>query len=147
LDRLLDAPRRSYALYPVGELVEATALAGALAHPDPREGMRLIWGSHTAYATQTWYGRVFTKYLTPDPWTALRWLEASHDYLEGYGEWRMELRGSGSAIVHFLDEYLWLDALRGACEGMLTLCGTSGRVDVETDGPFKGRLLVRWDPR
>src|SRR5262249_35825030 len=43
LDRILDAPRRSYALYPVSELVEATAIAGALAAVDPREGMRELW--------------------------------------------------------------------------------------------------------
>jgi len=145
LDRILDRPRRSYGLYPVSELVEATAVAGALVNPiDPREGMRNIWRDNPAYATQTWYGRVFAKYLAPNPVTALRWLEISHDYIENYGTWRLEVRGPRCAVMHHLDEYFWLDALRGACEGLLVLCGANGRVEMECDSPFAGRFQIEW---
>jgi uncharacterized protein (TIGR02265 family) len=144
LNSLLATPRRSYALYPVAELVEAAAIAGALAHADPRTGMRELFRGYPAYATKTWYGRVFTKYLAPGPVTALHWLEVSHDYIENYGQWRLERRGPHHVIMHHVDEYLWLDALRGACEGMLMLCGATAEVEVETDGPFDGRFVIRW---
>src|SRR5262249_4108153 len=103
-----------------------------------------IWRDNPAYATQTWYGRVFSKYLAPNPLTALRWLEISHDYIENYGEWRLEGRGTGHAVMHHVDEDFWLHALRGACEGMLTLCGATGHVELESDGLFSGRLVIRW---
>jgi uncharacterized protein (TIGR02265 family) len=146
LDRILETQRRSYALYPVKELVEATAIAGALANADPREGMRELFRGNTAYVTQTWYGRVFTKYLAPNPLTALRWVEISHDYIENYGGWRLEVRGAHSAIMHHVDEYFWLDALRGACEGMLSLCGAPADVGLECDSPFAGRFVIEWQP-
>jgi uncharacterized protein (TIGR02265 family) len=145
LDRILEPQRRVYALYPVVELVEATAIAGALVHADPREGMRELFRDHTAYVTQTWYGRAFSKYLAPNPLTALRWIENCHDYIESYGRWRLEIRSANSAIMHHLDEYFWLDALRGSCEGMLTLCGTTADVALECDGPFNGRFVIDWN--
>jgi hypothetical protein len=42
---------------------------------------------------------------------------------------------------------VWLDAYRGACEGMLELCGVQGEVRCELDSPFSGRLVITWDPR
>jgi hypothetical protein len=86
---------------------------------------------------------VFAKYLRP--YDALRWLERSRDYIANYGKWRLEDRGEGHAIMHKYDEYFWLDAFRGACEGMLTVCGVRGDVRCELDTTFNGRLVIRWE--
>lgn len=143
--RFLTVPHHSYALYPATELVEAFAIAGALIHPDPREGMRELFSGSIRYVTQTWYGKFFSKYLRP--YDALRWIERSREYIANYGRYRLEPRGDNDAILHKYDEYFWLDALRGGCEGMLEACGVRGEVKIELDSPFCGRFVIHWtDP-
>jgi hypothetical protein len=142
LDRFRLAERKSYSLYPVRELVEAFAIGGAIAHKDVREGMRQLFTSNVRYQTHYWYGRVFLRYLRP--YDALRWLERSRDYIGDYGHWRLEYRSEGHAIMHKRGEYFWFDALKGAAEGLLDVCGVHGEVQVEEDAPFNGRFIFRW---
>jgi Protein of unknown function (DUF2378) len=145
LARFMRATYRSYALYPVIDVVEAFGIAASLVHTDPHEGLRQLFSGTAPYVTSTWYGRVFARYTTP--YDAMRWLERSREYVANYGGWRLESRGEGHAIFHKHEEYFWLDALRGGCEGLLRICGVVGTVDLELDDPFNGRLVVRWTPR
>ena len=133
----------SYSLYPVRELVEAFAIAGATVDPNVREGMAQLFRSNVRYQTTNWFGRVFRKYLRP--YDALRWLERSRDYIGNYGRWRLESRGPGHAIMHKYSEYFWFDALRGAAEGLLEMCEVQGEVTVEEDSAFNGRFVFRWE--
>ncbi len=145
LKALLTTSRRSYGFYPVRELIEAYAIAGALVNADPIEGMRaLFWGA-VGYSAGTWYGRAFSRYIRPDPAAALRWLERSREYVANYGSWRLEVRSPEHAIMHMFDEFFWIEgAQRGGCEGLLTACGVEGEVLADLDAPFRGRLDIRW---
>jgi uncharacterized protein (TIGR02265 family) len=146
LARLL-APRRSYAFYPARDFVEAYAVAGAIVHSDPLQGVRQLFTGATTYFSASWYGRAFTRFLQPDPRSALGWIERSRDYVANYGRWRLESRGPEHAVLHLFDEYFWLEGHRGGCEGLLTACGVEGELLAEQDGLFNGRLDIRWQLR
>lgn len=138
--------RRSYELYPATELILLSSTAGALVHPDPVEGMRLVHASTANYFASTWYGRTFRRFLRPDPHEALGWIERSRHHIANYGQWRYEKRSHDRGILHMFDEYCFIESIqRGGCEGMLTACGVKGEVDVELDSETQGRLLIRWD--
>src|SRR5262249_1434588 len=136
---------RSYRLYPARNLLVAYAMAGALVHDDASQGIRAIFSDIADPFSRSWYGRAFADFLGFDPASALQWLERSHDHVTNFGRWRLERRGPGHAVLHMFDEYFWIEtAHRGGCEGMLRACGVVGEVNVELDGPFRGRLDVRW---
>ena len=138
--------RRSYALYPLREFLPCLAAAGARADEDASEGVRAILSGGAPFCANTWFGRVFQRFLHPSPTAAFHWLERSRDYMCNYGHWRVEERGRERVIVHMFDEYIWIDpAHRGGCEGLLVACGVTGEVNVELDGAFRGRLDVRWE--
>jgi uncharacterized protein (TIGR02265 family) len=148
IERLLSKPRRSYAYYPTRELVEAYGVAGAIIHPDPLEGVRLLFAATATYFSSTWYGKAFARYLRPDPRSALSWIERSREFVANYGAWRLEIRGPEHAVFHMFDEYFWIEAAqRGGCEGMLLACGVEGEVVATLDEPFVGRLDIRWQLR
>lgn len=136
---------KSYAYYPTRSLLTAYATAGALVDPSPLQGVRLIFHGTARYYANTWFGRVFQRFIKPDPTDALYWIERSREHVANYGRWRIESRGLGKAVVHMFDEYFWIEAAqRGGCEGLLEACGVQGEVTAELDGPFDGRLLVQW---
>lgn len=140
-----NAARYVHVLYPVADLLQAMAVAGALLNPDPREGIREILSDGARFVSSTWFGRTFRTVFSPDPLSALRWLERSHDYICNYGRWRVEERGPGRATLHMYDEYFWIDSLhRGGCEGLLQACGVVGTVHASLDGLFTGRLEIGW---
>ena len=143
---IVGSKRRIYALYPVGELLEAFSAAGPYVVPgDPAEGIRQIWAGGSRYFAGTWLGRAFQSLIRPDPAAALEWLEGAHAHFCNYGQWRLEVVEPRYAVLHMFDEYIWIDsAHRGGCEGLLAACGVDGRVDVVLDGAFSGRLEIRW---
>ena len=99
------------------------------------------------FFTSTWYGQVFKRFLRPEPYAAMQWVAFSRDYISNYQSMRVERRTPTQAILHFFDEYCWLESCqRGGCEGLLEACGVVGTVDVDLDTPFRGRLNVRWSP-
>jgi uncharacterized protein (TIGR02265 family) len=139
------ATRHVHVLYPATDLLRAMAIAGALMNPDPRQGVREIFSDGARFAAATWFGRTFRTVFSPDPLSALRWLERSHDYICNYGRWRVEERGPGRATLHMYDEYFWIDCLHlGGCEGLLEACGVVGTVHASLDTLFTGRLEVAW---
>jgi uncharacterized protein (TIGR02265 family) len=136
---------RSYRLYSARKLLVAYATAGALLHPKPEEGIRLIFSEIATPFASSWYGQAFRRFLKIDPFAGLKWLDRAHDSIVNYGTWRAQSLGPGRAIFHMIDEYFWIEhAHRGGCEGMLKACGVEGEVRVELETPYCGRLDVRW---
>ena len=145
LEALIGASKRSHKLYSARDLAKAYAVAGALVDADPLEGMRRLSRGMASFFSTTWYGRAFQRLLRPDPFDAIHWVAFSRDYISNFGHLRVERRGPTHALIHFYDEYCWIEACqRGGCEGMLEACGVDGTVTAELDAPFRGRLDVRW---
>jgi uncharacterized protein (TIGR02265 family) len=139
---------RIHALYGLRDYLRSAATAAALISPDPREGLRQLFYGSATYCTRTWFGRVFLRFLKPDPAAAMDWLERCRDFMVNYGHWRLERRGPEHLVLHMFDEYIWIDSMHvGGCEGLLAACGVDGTVRAELDGPFHGRLKVRWSLR
>jgi uncharacterized protein (TIGR02265 family) len=140
--------RRLYELYPIHDYLVAFATASALIHPDPHEGMRDIYSDGARFFASTWFGKALQRMFRPDPAPALAWIERSRDHFVNYGRWRVEHVEPGLVVIHMFDEYVWIDAAhRGGCEGLLVACGVEGSVLADLDGPFSGRLQVRWRVR
>jgi uncharacterized protein (TIGR02265 family) len=145
LGALVGAPKSSHKMYSARDLAKAYAVTGALVDADPLEGMRRLSRGMASYFSTTWFGRTFQRLLRPDPFGAIQWVAFSRDYISNFGHLRVERRGPTHALVHFYDEYCWIEACqRGGCEGMLTACGVEGTVTAELDTPFRGRLDVQW---
>lgn len=143
-DPLLSGSHRSYRLYPATDWVRAFAAAGALIDTDALTGMAAIFGDGPRYFASTWFGEVFRRLLQPDPLPALRWIERSREHLCNFGQWRIETRGPCQVTLHMFDEYLWIEAHRGGCEGLLEACGVKGHVHARQDALFQGRLEIEW---
>ena len=135
---------RSYRLYSARDWLRVFATGGALVDPDPVQGMAQIFGDSPRYFASTWYGRMFQELLQPDPLPALRWIERSRDHLCTYGHWRLETRGPTRVVMHMFEEYAWVEAHRGGCEGLLAACGVQGSVRAVQEEMFHGRLEIEW---
>ena len=147
-EAMLGEQPRSYALYPVRDLLVAYADAARLVGSDSNEAVRDIFRGGCRAFSDSWFGRGLKRFIAPDPLGALRWIERSRDHMCDYGRWRIESEGAGRATIHMVDEYVWIDsAHRGGCEGLLEACGVTGEVTAEVDDLFHGRLRVRWATR
>jgi uncharacterized protein (TIGR02265 family) len=144
-EKVLGEQPRSYRLYPMRPLLVAYADAGALVSPERGEGLRDIFRRNCLPYAESWFGQGLKRFLQPDLLRALRWIEKCRDHFCDYGRWRLESDAPGRATLHMVDEYLWIEwAHRGGCEGLLDACGVVGEVTAELDGPFEGRLQIRW---
>jgi uncharacterized protein (TIGR02265 family) len=146
LERLTGPARQSHKMQPARDFARLCAVTGALVDDDPREGMRRLSRGQAAFFSRSWYGRAFQRVLLPDPLKAVQWVAFSRDYISNFGHLRVEARGPNRVLIHFYDEYCWIEACqRGGCEGMLDACGVRGTVTAELDTPFRGRLDVSWE--
>jgi uncharacterized protein (TIGR02265 family) len=143
--RSLGPPRRIYALYPVSEFLIESAVAAPFVHDDANEALRRMWSGAAEYFAASWLGRAFQRFIRPDPASALDWIENGREHSCNYGQWRCEHVAPNHVVLHMFDEYIWIgSAHRGGCEGLLAACGVEGTVTSHVDGPFRGRLDVRW---
>lgn len=143
--KILGRKRWIHALYPVSELLEASARAAPYIADDPREAMRTLWSGAAQHVAGNWFGRVLQRVMRPDPASALRWIESTREHQCNYGQWRVEQLGPTHVMLHMFDEYIWIDsAHRGGCEGLLDACNVRGTVEPSLDTPFSGRLEIRW---
>ncbi|HEY1692779.1 MAG TPA: hypothetical protein VGG39_11490 [Polyangiaceae bacterium] len=125
-------------------LEDVTAAAAVVAPEDPASAVRAIWRNGPRYAPLFNAVR-FLGFLRSDVLSAARWLETHRSFFADYGRWRIEPRTDRYFIMHYFDEWIWIDsAHRGGLEGLLQACGVEGSVDVDLDTPFDGRLHVRW---
>ena len=137
--------RRLFQLYPIHDYLRTFVTASALINADPIEGMKDIYLDGARHFASTWFGRALHQFFRPDPTPALGWIARSHEHFVNYGRWRMELRRPGHVVLHMFDEYLWIEGAHvGGCQGLLLACGVQGSVTAELDGPFDGRLDIRW---
>ena len=140
--------RWAFLLYDLRDYLVETAAAAALINPDdPREGVRTIWRNAVRYSKFMHPG-TFLRLLRPDPKEALAWLVRNRDHFASFGAWRLEERAVDYAVVHMIDELVWIAwAQRGGAEGFLDACGADGSVEVETIDRYRGRLHLRWKRR
>jgi uncharacterized protein (TIGR02265 family) len=136
-------------LYPARELMIAYATTAPLIHSDPEEGLRALFRAQASSYAQTWYGRLFRKFLgNPDPERAIRYVERANERISNYSRWRLETIEPRHVVLHMFDEYFWIgSAQRGGSEGVLDACDVEGEVKVELDDPYNGALDIQWKPR
>jgi uncharacterized protein (TIGR02265 family) len=128
-------------------LEDAAAGAAAIDPNDPHAALRSIWRNAPRYA-RLFNAQRFLSLLQASPLDAMRWLQDQRDLFFNYGGIRVERRDDRYFVLHYFDEYIWIEsAHRGGVEGLLTACNAIGSADVELDGPFDGRMHVRWQPR
>jgi uncharacterized protein (TIGR02265 family) len=136
-----------FRMYSVRDYLEdVAAAAAAIAPGNPHQGLRSIWGNSPRYAP-LFNAQRFLSLLGASPVDVMRWLEAQRDMFANYGGWRLEKREERYFVMHYFDEYIWIDsAHRGGLEGILRACSVSGSVTTELDTDFNGRCHVRWQP-
>jgi hypothetical protein len=128
-------------------LEDAAAGAAAIDPNDPHEALRSIWRNAPRYAG-LFNAQRFLSLLKTSPLDALRWLEAQRDLFFNYGGIRVERCDDRYFILHYFDEYIWIEsAHRGGVEGLVEACNATATTEVELDAPFSGRIHVRWQPR
>jgi uncharacterized protein (TIGR02265 family) len=134
-----------FRMYPVREyLLDIAAAAAVLSPEDPGSAVRAIWRNAPKYAALFNASR-FLGLLGTDVLAAVEWLESNRHFFADYGRWHLEPRGPGYFIMHYFDEWIWIDtAHRGGMESVLEACGRPGTADVELVTPYDGRIHVRW---
>jgi uncharacterized protein (TIGR02265 family) len=138
--------RTIFRMYSLREYMQEVAMAAAVLDPsDPLGAMRVIWRNTPRYYTSSVIGRSCLRLLRPEPLAAWRWCERHREHFCNYGSWRLEVRGSDHVIMHYFDEYLWIDgAHHGGAESLLEACGVEGNAEPEVISPYSGRMHVRW---
>lgn len=136
-----------FRMYPLRDFLEDAAAGAAAIDPgDPHSALRRIWRNAHRYAPM-FNAQRFLSLLSASPYDAMRWLEMQRDMFMSYGDWRVERRDEHYFVVHYIDEYIWIDsAHRGGLEGLVEACNATATVDVDLDGPFNGRIHVKWQP-
>jgi hypothetical protein len=137
-----------FRMYSLRDYLEDAAAAAAAIDPnDPQGAVRSIWRNAPRYAG-LFNAQRFLSLLNASPLDACRWLEQQRDLFFNYGGMRIERRDDRYFVIHYFDEYVWLESAHcGGVEGLLEACNAVGTVDVELDTPFNGRIHVRWNPR
>jgi uncharacterized protein (TIGR02265 family) len=142
------ASRWFFRMYSLRGYLEDLAAAAAVISPhDPLAGMRTIWGTIPGYAS-LFDARRFLALLGKDVTAVAGWLENHRSFFANYGRWRLERRAPGYFVMHYFDEWIWIDGgHRGGMQGLLRACGVDGTVEADLDSPVSGRLHVRWHAR
>jgi hypothetical protein len=137
-----------FRMYSVRDFVQdAAAGAAAINAGDPHAAIRMIWRNAPRYAP-LFNAQRFMSLLNASPLGAMRWLEGQRDMFWNYGGWRVESLEDYHFVVHYFDEYIWLESAHvGGLEGVLYACNVTGTVEPDLDSPFNGRIHVRWQPR
>lgn len=142
------SPRTIFRMYSLREYMNELAFAAAILEPsNPLEGLRAIWRNTPRYYTSSVIGRSCLRLLRPEPLAAWRWCEHHREHFCHYGSWRLEIRNDSYVIMHYFNEYLWIDgAHHGGAEALLEACGVDGSAEPEVTSRSSGRMHVRWKP-
>lgn len=139
-------PRTIFRMFPVRDYLRELAFAAAVLNPaHPLEAIRVIWRETPRYYTSSAIGRSCLRLLRPEPLAAFQWCQRHRDHFCSYGSWRLEPRGADYLILHYFDEYIWIEgAHQGGAESLLEACGVEGTAEPEVLSPYSGRMHVRW---
>ena len=145
--RLMPETYSALRLYPTGELLEHVAVGGALLR-SPAEvhaGMLEIGRDNAVYFAKSLLGRTMLRLLTNDPYRLLQQAISGRRQSANHGRWRLERTGERSAVMHFEQEYAWIESYAlGAGIGTFESVGTPANFEVELDGPYDGRHIITW---
>jgi uncharacterized protein (TIGR02265 family) len=145
--RLMPETYSALRLYPTGELLQHVAVGGALLR-SPAEvhaGMYEIGRDNAVYFSSSLLGRTMLRLLSKDPYRLLQQAVAGRRQSATYGRWRLERTGETSALMHFEQEYAWIESyMLGAGAGTFESTGVEGTFQVELDTPYDGRHIIRW---
>ena len=138
--------RTIFRMYSLREYLNEVAFAAAILEPfNPVEGLRAIWRNTPRHYTSSAIGRSCLRFLRPEPLPAWRWCERHREHFCNYGAWRLEVRSDDYVIMHYFDEYTWIEgAHRGGAEALLEACGVEGSAEPELTSRYAGRMHVRW---
>ncbi|MBK7154761.1 MAG: DUF2378 family protein [Sandaracinaceae bacterium] len=145
--RLMPETYSPLRMYPAGELLEHVAVAGALLRSpqDVHAGMHEVGRDNALYFARSLLGRTMLRLLDEDPYRVLQQGVAGRRQSATYGRWRLERTGERSALMHFEQEYGWIESyMLGAGIGTFESVGVTGSFEVELDGPYDGRHVIRW---
>jgi uncharacterized protein (TIGR02265 family) len=138
--------RWPFKLYPARELIRELAVAAVLLDPnDPGSALRGMWTTTPRLSRLIRADRFMRHLSRRQPIEALTWLARNRRMMCDYGAWNVTITGANSATFHYQSEFTWLEHCHvGGLEGTLRRCGVTPVVTAELDGPYDGRLFVRW---
>ncbi len=132
---------------PTSEFLLQLAVAGALLTEPARvrEGMFEIGRANARVFTDSLLGKVLVRSLSRDPQTLLRQGLIGHRQGTNTSSWHLTFPSERSAILEMIDEYLYIDSyLVGAAHGTFEAIGMQVELEVQMDGPYHGRHILRW---
>ncbi len=140
-----DARHRGYAMYPLREYLLRLHRAATTVGPSVPAGLARLHARGVSFLLAAPAAKIFLGPRDRAPFALLQRLERSRSLLATYGEWRVSGRPGDVSIV-VRDEYVWLDAVWCTLiRSAFPACGVSGgEVELELDGPWSGRIRVRW---
>ncbi len=106
-------------------------------------------GAFDAWAG-TMLGRAALSMIDPSLPGVLGMLERAYASrtVVSYSTFRVESASDAEIVTRFDREYVYIEhAMVGAIEGVVRLCGRTGRVSAELEGPYDGRVRIALDPR
>lgn len=132
---------------PMEEFLLRLVVAGALLRgpADVHGGMYEIGrGNATAFAASL-LGQLLLRGLSKDPRLVLMQGQAGRRQMVRGGTWTLTFLGAREACIQMVDEYLYIESyILGAAYGTFEAIQVSAQVQVELEGAFCGRHLIRW---
>lgn len=138
------APLRYYAL---SDYLIRAAMAGAILRGPERvhEGLFEVGRYNATSVTESLIGRSVIRLLSRDPRRLCQQGVAGRRLTCAYGHWELEFPSERSAVMHFVEEYCWIESLLlGAAQGTFDMIDPPVRIEVQIDGPFEGSHRVFW---
>ncbi len=136
--------------YPVADFLTRAAVAAALLKGQERihEGLRAIGHNNAAAFADSLLGKTMLRFLAHDPVKLLKQACAARRQSCRYGRWEVQFPEPGMAVMDMFEEYLWIESnVLGAAEGTFESSGHQVTIEVHLESPFRGRHILRWDPR
>ncbi len=144
---LFPARQATVLWYPARDfLLQLVAAAAILVEPSRvHEGMFEIGRANARVFADSLLGKLLVRTLSRDPQEILRQGLIGHRQGFNQGTWSLTFLNESTASMQMNDEYLFIDSyLRGAAQGTFDALERPVTVEVEPEGPFHGRHILRW---
>lgn len=142
---LHDDEHRGYAMYPLRDYLLRLHRAATAIGPGLTTGLARLHARGASFLLAAPAARIFLGPRDRTLFALLQRLERSRSLLANYGHWRVSGRPGDVSIV-VRDEYVWLDAVWcPLIRSAFPACDVpAGEVELDPDGPWSGRIRVRW---